>query len=639
MYVIQITKETETWIAAICPLKEQALEYLKTLPEVTQGYASCYEIHIKTFPFVIIEHTAMQHDSALYFEFATLEELQERIDFFRFQMVYDPDHLYFKYYYIDEVYFQVAAEQNYMQYLQYTFVTNSILEQPYSISVFHEEIKKYVANYDIDGLDRLFEQTKSNRISKLERKDLAINGYDNLFWTMYYDNASGKLTEAGIACLLPIVEKIEILREQQKWEHRSYAYHMMLESACKNKPETAFELLKETVEAFNNYLISQPAQKLEIHRLVSLAYQWMIETEPESALLYWQNAVLEIKKAIDYDPENASWSSLLELIYFPFNEDKKIIEEQQKEQQIINTEIQKLEKERGPIIAYQIALGYQNLEEFLNWKKIENIFPETLAFQWAEKALAYMPEEISRTDLYECAEFFSKTGTKANRVDFLEKTISLYEQILNTYEDSFLEIFYIVTILREIARIHLQNNQQELADFAITEARLMFENNIEKVKSNSSLNLRYAEFLEYCYSYTGNINKPSLNELKNVTEEIEIQSEGFYSYPYGLLTCIALLEGNETEAIQQATKSLILHELCAKATFYDLFEQFKDSKYNKIKDFLKDTILFIEEVEENYYYNPELSWEKLNKMSNEALLLYWEKRKQEIRNRPPLDTE
>ena len=413
----------------------------------------------------------------------------------------------------------------------------------------------------------------------------------------------------------------------------------MLETACKNKSETAFELLKNTVEAFNNYLISQPAQKLEIHRLVSLAYQWMIETEPENALLYWQNAVLEIKKAIDYDPENSSWSSLLELIYFPFNEDKKIIEEQQKEQQIINTEIQQLEKERGPIIAYQIALGYQNLEEFLNWKKIENIFPGGLAFLRAEKALAYVPEEISLTSLYECAEFFSKTGTKANRVDFLEKTISLYEQILNTNEESFLEIFYIATILREIARIHLQNNQQELADAAIIQARLMFENNIEKVKSNSLLNLRYAEFLEYCYSYTGNINKPSLNELKNVAEEIEIQSEGFYSYPYGLLTCIALLEGNETEAIQQATKSLILHELCVKATFYDLFEQFKDSKYNKIKDFLKDTILFIEEVEENYYYNPELSWEKLNKMSNEALTVYWERRKEEIRNRPPLDTE
>lgn len=639
MYAIQITKETETWISAICLLKEQALEYLQTLPEVTQEYALCYEIHIKTFPFVIIEHTAMQHNSALYFEFATLEELQERIDSFRVQMIDDSDHLYFKYYFIDEAYFQVASEQNYMQYLKYTFVNNSILEQPYTISVFHEEIKKYVANYDVDGLDKLFEQTKNNNASKLERKDLAINGYDNLFWTMYYDHASGKLTEAGIACLLPIVEKIEALREQKKWEHRSYAYHMMLETACKNKSETAFELLKKTVEAFNNYLISQPDELLNIHRLVSLAYQWMIETEPENALLYWQNAVLEIKKAIDYDPENASWSSLLELIYYPFNEKKKIITEQQKEQETVNTEIQKLEKERGPVMAYQIALGYQNLEEFLNWKKIKNVFPETLAFQWAEKALAYVPEDISRTSLYECAEFFSKTGTKTSRVDFLEKTISLYSQILNIYEDSFIEIFYIVTILREIAEIHLKNNRQELADAAITEAGLMFENNIEKVKTNASLNLRYAEFLEYCYTYKGNIKKPTLSEFKSVAEEIEIESKGFYSYPYRLLTCIALLECNETEAILQATKSLILHELCAKDTFYDLFEQFKDSNYNQIKAFLKQTILFIEEVEENYYYNPELSWEKLNKMSTEALTVYWEKRKEEIRNRPLFETE
>lgn len=638
MYAIQITKETETWISAIYPIKEQALEYLQALPVVTQEYASCHEIHIKTFPFVIIEHTVMQHDSALYFEFATLEELQERIDFFRVQMVDDPDYLYFKYYYIDEVYFQVAAEQNYMQYLKYTFVNNSILEQPYTISVFHEEIKKCVANYDINGLDRLFEQTKNNQMSKQEKKDLAINGYDNLFWTMYYDNASGKLTEAGIACLVPMVEKIENLREQKKWEHRSHAFHIMLENACKNKQETAFELLKNTVEAFNNYLISQPDEKLNIHRLVSLAYQWMIETDPENALLYWQNAVLEIKKAIEYDSENASWSSILELIYIPF-EETKISELQLNEQQKLAVETQKLMQERGPVIAYQIALGYQNLEEFLNWKNIENVFPEVLAFEWAEKALAYEPEEISRISLYECAEFFSKTGTKVSRVDFLEKTISVYEYLLETDEDSFLEIFYIVTIFREIARIHLQNNQQELADSAITEAGLIFENNIEKVKSNASLNLRYAEFLEFCYTYSGNINKPSLNELKSLAEEIEVQSKGFYSYPYGLLTCIALLEANEDEAILQSTKSLILHELCAKATFYDLFEQFKNSKFNQITSFLKETILFIEEVEQNYYYNPELSWDELNKMSNEALIVYWEMRKQEIRNRPSFETQ
>lgn len=76
MYAIQITKDTETWISAICPLKQQALEYLQILPEVTEEYTSCYEIQIKTFPFVIIENTDAQYDSALYFEFCTLEELQ-----------------------------------------------------------------------------------------------------------------------------------------------------------------------------------------------------------------------------------------------------------------------------------------------------------------------------------------------------------------------------------------------------------------------------------------------------------------------------------------------------------------------------------------------------------------------------------
>ncbi|GGF21366.1 hypothetical protein [Flavobacterium limi] len=638
MYIIKITEETQSWLVAICLYEEQYLAYMESLSDEVYAKASFFEIEMETFPFVVIENTDISHQLDSYFGISTLEALQDCIETLRDEKNPGQKEPYFKYYYIDEDYFQVNPDQNYMLFLRHTEVTNDFLEKPYVISVFHEEIDKYVTNYDVNGLDKLFEQTKSTHSSKLEKEDLAINGYDSLFWKMYYDYNSDKLTEKGIQCLLPMVEKMEILHDEKRWKNRSYALHIVFETACMNKSETVFPLFRETLEAYDNYLISHPEDKLEIHRLAYLIYRMMIEREPENALLYWENSIVEIKKAIVFNPEKASWVSFLELLYYPFEKDD-ISRMQTEELNRFNIEIKKLEKERGSVLAYKIALGYQDMKEFMQWKKIENVFPENAAFQWAEKALAYMPEEISRTGLYECAEFFSKTGTNMSRVDFLEKAISLYEQALKTDENNFLEIFYIVTILREIAGIYLQNNQQSLADDAIIQARLMFENNIEKVKSNPSLNLRYAEYLEFCYTYSGNINKPSLSELKSVAEEIEVQSEGFYSYPYGMLTCIALLEGNEAEAILQATKSLILHELCAKATFLDLFKQFKDSQYNQLKAFLDETILFIEEVEENYYYNPELSWEKLNKMSNEALTVYWEKRKEEIRNRPPFDTE
>ena len=637
MYVIKITQDAESWLVAISLQKDTAQEYLGTLSDEMQCLASCFEIEIKNFPFVVIENKETDYEQSDYFEFCTLEELQARIDLLRLTMTEDCEHVYFNYYFIDEEYFQTVSEQNYMQYLGHTVVTNDFLDElTYPITVFHETIKKHVSNYDVEGLDELLEQTK-NDTSKSEKEDLALNGYDNLFWTMNYDHACGKLTETGVEYLLPMVENIEFLLEEKKWQHRSYALHILLQLACKNKHENVFELLKQTIKAFENYLISDTEEKLEIHRLISLAYFWMIDADPENALLYWQNAVAEIKKAIRFDPERASWFSFFELIYISF-EDKKISQIQIQEQKRFNVEVQELEKERGAVIAYQIALAYQDLKENIDWKEIKNVFPDAAILHWTEKATAYNPEQISRTNLHEYADFFNKAGSEYKRTDFLEKAISTYQRILNSESDRVMEVFYIANLYKEIAEIHLENKDQILADNAIEQAKSIYENNIQNVKSNSSANLRYAEFLEYCFSYEGNIAKPTIAELKSIAREVEIESEGFLSYPYLLLMRLALYENNEGQAILALTKSLILHELCSDAEFASLWEEFKHSDNNEeLKSFLKETKSFMDEVKENYYYHPEINWAKMQTMPEDELIVYWEKRKEEIRNRPPFD--
>lgn len=639
MHILQIKQPEETWIVAISQHKEDTTEYLASLPEEIQRAAFLYEIPIEYYPFILIENTQMPHDSDFYFEFCGFEELQYRIDALRLHQEESEHHVYFKYYYISEPYAQIVTDQNWMQYLRHTPVTNYILEQPYPVSLFHEEIKKNADKYDIDRLDQLFEHTKTRFTSDIEKEDLALNGYENLFWEMNYDHACGKLTEAGIEYLLPMVEKIELLLNQKKWQHRSFALHILLETACKSKSETIFELLEGMLEAFENYLISHPEEKLEIHRLVSLSYRWMITADDENALLYWQNAVLEIKKAIDYDPENAAWSSFFELIYFPFNENKRIIEEQQKEQRKVNVEIQKNEKESGAVIAYKIALAYQNLKEFLEWKDIQNVFPETVAFYWAVKALNYEPADVTMTDLYECAEFFNKTGLQKKRVDFLEKTISLYDRILKSSDDRVIEVHYIANVYKQLAEIHIENSRKAMADAAVSQAKLIYEEHIEKVKSNSSLNLHYAGFLEYCFSYEGNIDKPTLNELKNIANEVEGESGGFLSYPYLLLARIALYENNEQKAILEFTKSLILHELCVSQECKSFLEEIEHSDYKLLKTFLIENLQFMNEMREDYYYDPQIKWQKLSKMANEEVIVYWEARKEEIRNRPKLDIQ
>jgi hypothetical protein len=633
MYIVQIKKETETWIVAICQIEEDAANYLKTLPEEIQADALLFEVPIEYYPFILIQNTETPHNSDSYFEYSNFETLQTRIDTARKNRIDSDEHVYFKYYYISEPYTQMVSDNNFMHYLSHTSVTNHTLDQPYPISFFHEEVKKNASRYDLDRLDQLFEHTKTQFTSALEKEDLALNGYESLFWEMNYDHACSKLTEDGMSFLLPMVDNMEILLGEKKWQHRSFALHILLEHACKNNPETALGILQDTVNAFEQYLIAQPEEKLEIHRLLSLSYRWMMQTDPDTAFQFWQQAVSEIEKAIDADPEKASWSSLFDLLYIPYPEHSGIKDAQKKLQEIFNKKTEELENTLGAAISYPIALAYQHLKEQLEWKNIENISPESTALRWAEKAIAYNPDSITRIDLHECAEFFNRIGFHTQRIDFLLKTISLHERVIKATDDCPMEIYYIASIWKQIAVIHLTNKEQILADEAIGQAQSIYKKHLNQIKSNRSSFLHYAEFLEYCYTYEGAIPKPTLSELKHVANEIEMESEGFLSYPYVLLMRIALFENNEQQAIIQGTKSLILHELCADSTFNGLCEEFADTNFNEFNHFLQETKLFMKEVSEGYYYNPDIKWNQLRTMSSEEIRMYWEKRKEEIRKR------
>ncbi len=631
MYCIKIKQPTDTWIVSICQIEEDATTYLTSLSEEIQLDAILYEIPFEYYPFIIIQNTQMAHDSENYFEYCDFEALQLRIETTRENKIESEEHIYFKYYYVAEPYAQMVTDENFMHYMSHTSVTNLQLDEPYIIDFFHEEIKRNVRNYDIDKLDQLFEHTKTKFNTTLEKQDLALNGYNSLFWEMNYDHACGKLTDEGIKYMIPMVENIECLLGEKKWQHRSFAQHILLEQACQNKPKRANSILQETINAFDNYLISNPEEKLEIHRLLSIAYRWMMKAEPTNATKYWQRAVSEITKAINHEPEKASWSLYFELIYIPVTE--SISNEQINEQKKAAIHIENFEKEKGGAITYQIALAYQNLEEYLNWKDIKNVFPETVALYWYEKALSYNPTGTTISDQYECADFFNKIGSKTKRIDFLEKTISIYKAILKRDDYRVLELFYIANTYKEISEIYLQNNQQILADSVINHIKSIYEEHLDKVKANSYFH--YAQFLEYCYTYKGNITKPTLPELKTIANEVEIQSKGYHTYPYLFLMRIALYENNESQAIMELTKSLILHELCVDATFDSFLEELKDTNHNQVKAFLNETKAFMKEVDKDYYYDPQVKWKELKLMTDEELTLCWINRKEEIRNRIP----
>ncbi|WP_348799743.1 hypothetical protein [Flavobacterium adhaerens] len=637
MYIVKINKETETWIVAICQIEEDAINYLKTLPDEIQLAATLFEIPIEYYPFILIENTQLSHDQESYFEYCDFEKLQNRLEVARKNRQVSEEHIYFKYFYIAEPYGQMVSDKNFMQYLNPTSVTNFELDEPYPIDFFHEEIKRNVRHYDIDKLDQLFEHTKTNFNSDLEKKDLALNGYDGLFWEMNYDYACGKLTDSGISFLIPMIEKMEILLGEKKWQHRSFAQHILLEQACQKESKTAKAVLKDTVEAFENYVTVHPEEKLEIHRLLSLAYRWMMPVEPKNGLLYWELAISEMKKAINFSPEKASWSSLLELMFIDLADDGKLTGEQIALQTEMQTEMQTLENQFA--IEYPIAKAYQELKEFLEWNAIEYRFPTEQALYWAEKSLAYTPIEANRIDLLESAEFFHKIGLQTKRFDFLEKAVSIYQYSIEYTEDGALEVHLISNILKQIAEMHLQNGAREVANSSIEKAREIYEKNLAAIKSNKSSFIHYTEFLEFCYASGEYYIKPTIQELKKLALELEIESEGVISYPYVLLMRIALDENNEQQAIVELTKMLILFELCVDAEFESLIEELKNSNHNQVKAFLRESNLFMNEVSENYYYDPKIEWKKLRTMSSDELLQYWKNRKVAIKNRPSFEIE
>jgi hypothetical protein len=635
MYKIEIQQSEESWVVAISPDKNRIDEYLLALPDDLRILTTTEVIPPQAFPLVMLEYHEPLEGAVSRFEFCSLEALERRMEVLRKQKTSDGEHVYFRYYFFEEEYMQDFPSENSLRYRTHTAVTNAVLDEPYKISVFHEQIKKYVSNYDVESLDMLFGQTQTLYTSSLEREDLAINGYESLFWEMNYDYACGKLTDVGIDYLIPMVDAMETLLGNKKWQHRSHALHIVLENACKKKSSRAISLLQNTVNAFEQYLLSIPQETPDIHRMQAQAYQWMMEADTVNALSYWQQAVSEIQKAIEFSPQRAPWSSLLELVYVPCGLDKRIQAAQvEAQQKFVKTAVD-LEQKLGPEIAYRIAQAYQHLREYWEWKKIEKAFPEEAALGWTEKSLAYEPPQISRIELHECTQFYHRIGSEKQRLDFLEKTIGLYKRMLTAVDDNVLEVYYICNVLKEIAGIHLKKKNIILADQVMQEAQQLYRQYNPAIRSNPSVYLRYAEFLEYCFfAYPGNIEKPTLAELKQVADEVEVQSEGFLSYPYLLLIKISLYENNEAQAVLELTKSLILHELCAETEYEKLWEEYKSTAFHLLKKQLQEVLQLEKEVGENYYYNPELTWQKMRTMAADELMAYWENRKKEIRNRP-----
>src|SRR5690606_1986467 len=112
-----------------------------------------------------------------------------------------------------------------------------------------------------------------------------------------------------------------------------------------------------------------------------------------------------------------------------------------------------------------------------------------------------------------------------------------------------------------------------------------------------------------------------------------------YSAPTLLLTRLALYEKNEKEAIFHLTRLLLLHELVMREEFINLQQSPIVKPFPQLQEFLKESLTFMDEIEEGYYLDTKIKWDLLKLMGHDEIAVNWEKRKIELKNREGLKLE
>ncbi len=486
-------------------------------------------------------------------------------------------------------------------------------------------------NLDLDNLNELYVSCIEN--GSFEERELLSENYLDLFSELCYDFACGKLTKFGLSCLIPIVEKVEALKGRILWSSRAHTYMTLMEDAEKNNSKEVIKFGERAIDALFHQMEEEPEDLKLAYENCTLCFYTLSKYDIDKELFYWEEALHYIKKAIQLDPIEANWIYYYKLLYTTLGKENLALIEKRK-LEILNF------KTLGHSLSYNQGLYFIIASQLLRFKEVidfeksgEFIFPEGIYFYWLEESMA-QPEALFTTfELSNAGHFYHKEGLRLKRLDLLKKALNYFRKLYDDSNYGLYPITYISNVLEHIALLYKANGTIEMADDYMSRALLWNENKLDSIKNNFSSVLHYAEFLERCYSYSGTIPRPTLSTIKSIVSIAEKEGKGFYSGPYLLQARIASEENDETLAIVYICKSLILHELCIQEILIDFNEKTSIEFAPKMKLFLEETLIFMKEVNEGYYYNPLIKWEELTTMNDVEILEVWTQRKEEIRKR------
>lgn len=485
-----------------------------------------------------------------------------------------------------------------------------------------------------DDCERLFEQYKIS--STDEQKAELASLYEDSLYELQYDFSCGKLGEDGVELLMYIVEKIEFLRGTISWELRAQTYTILMSQAeddgnhlaVISNGQLAIDCLlhlSETEQEDNSY---------RNHALANVHYT-LVSYVIEDPIEHWKKSLQYIQAAILEEPQTANWTHYMELVFGRLQQETLTLSANRNEEKnVFRTWCQMVEEKNGSL-AFKIASQFVRFKEYMNDStQDEFLFPENEYLFWLEQSLQEELPDLNGHAISDIGHFYKKEGIRLQRADLLQQALHYFRRWVDEeHEGNGFAVYYITDTLEQIAKVHWRNGDQLSADEYMTEALLWNEDKLDHIGSNFSLQLHYAEFLERCHSYEGNIIKPPLSFVLEMTKRAEELGEGYYSGPYYIQARLALKEKQQHKAAALIASNLLLHELNIEESLQDFQQQLPEGTFPYLEKFLADTLTFMQEVRANYYFSPKHTFASLSLLTDDEIMGAWIIRKAEIKNR------
>lgn len=631
LYILESENGNQREIFAVSSDLQQLEHYRENLA-ASEATLTLVTIN-QSFPLYVVEHLEEGNDIAgakyRYTPVGGLLALLESTD-----PVERNDEAIFSYYIFDSNYFRDTTFKH--SWIQPVRVDNSFwrgfMEDESENYLRYQHVTTIAANYNLMALDFLYDHWVHQE-DEHRRFELAEEGYAALFWTMCYDLACNKLSQEAVADFIPMIENAEALCRKKLWSLRAEGFTNLLYNAIEHEPEKIVSYGLQAIDALKNLRHESARPVLELCRL-AYVYGELVTHDQPNQNIHWQNAIDCVHECIQLDAEEVPWRFYIDLVSGEIAGENEVLKKMRSEETQCFLQTAASFAENNSYHQLIIALAYR---DYITHRQQENreIHPmlQVQALYWLNLAISWKGGPTTSVTTDQAISFFRDEGVRLQRMDVLEAARDLYFPAAGNVSG---DTYGVARILQSIADLHIIQNNTTAANETLHQTWQYYRERWEDNDDNISYLIHFAEFLEKLYNTWYVTDKPEIRDIRYAAVRAEHVGNGHYGTPGFLLARLALLEGDEDEAIHLVTRELLLHELCIdnRITEFKKDEQFRP--FHHLQEFLNATLQFMEDVSVGYFFDPCIRWEELNRMNPPEVATAWKNRMETIRNRKKL---